>query len=369
MALSRTACVSGLAPGFLPSALPWLTPPPPPPANTLAGFVLSVTDYFAKTSDAALMVELAPAVESKLEHAQAVWGSTVRLGFYGWDDRTGAGFAGVRASAEAQAAYRFLAMRAWLAWAGVLRATGNATGAEHWQGYYDAAVNATRAAGPAWYAPLGLFASADALNAGFVAPAEAAAMVRALFNDSVTICALSPFNTFFVLQALAVAGELDRGTAAVHLCWDGMLRLGATTTWEIAKPAWDLFLHPTDNVPGFQGFTSLAHPWSSGATAWVTANLAGVRPTAPGYAAYTVAPHIAGAMRGVAATVPLPSGQAIGVRAEAAGQQLASLCVAAPQGLAGTLEVSQLLAARLLSAGSSSGSSSGGGDGGGPAAL
>jgi alpha-L-rhamnosidase len=277
--------------------------------------------------------------------------------FYGWDDRLGSGFAGADGSAEAQAAYGFLAMRAWRAWAGVLAATGDPAGEAYWRAYYDGAVNTTRAAGPAWFAPLGLFASADAINAGFVAPSEAAAMVARLFNNSVTICGLSPFNTFFVLQALAAVGELDRGLAAVHECWGVMLRLGATTTWEIAKPAWVDLIHPTDNLPGFQGYTSEAHPWSSGATAWATAHLAGVRATAPGFSRFEVAPHVGGAMRGVAARVPVPGGGALRVAVAAAGggdgAAPAQLCVAVPPSLAaseGTLRVSEVLAARLTGA-------------------
>jgi hypothetical protein len=181
-------------------------------------FVLSVADYFAATNDTALMAELAPSVVQYLEHAYSVWGHA-KLAFYGWDDRIGSGFAGADGSAEAQAAYGFLAMRAWHAWAGVLAATGDPAGAAHWRAYYDAAVAAARAPGPSWLLPLGLFASADAINAGFVAPGEAAAMVARLFNNSVTICGLSPFNTFFVLQALGAAGELDRGIATIHECW------------------------------------------------------------------------------------------------------------------------------------------------------
>ena len=222
-------------------------------------FVLSVTDYFAATNDTALMAELAPSVTGYLEHAHSVFGHA-QLSFFGWDvraravgqcytaqtaapstpapppltrtharahrhhhhqaqDRLGSGFAGADASVEAQAAYGFLAMRAWHAWAGVLAATGDPAGAAHWRAYYDAAVAAARAPGPSWLLPLGLFASADAINAGFVAPGEAAAMVARLFNNSVTICGLSPFNTFFVLQALGAAGELDRGIATIHECW------------------------------------------------------------------------------------------------------------------------------------------------------
>lgn len=69
-------------------------------------------------------------------------------------------------------------------------------------------------------------------------------MLTARFNDSVAICGLSNFNTYFVLQALAVAGDLDRGYATIHLCWDFMIQLGATTVWESGRPDWADFLDP-----------------------------------------------------------------------------------------------------------------------------
>jgi hypothetical protein len=254
-------------------------------------------------------------------------------------------------NAEAISAYGFLAIRTWRAWAAVLTALGDAAGAAHWLGYVNASVATILAPGAGWFRPLGLFASADALTAGFVPPSDAAAMVAAQFNDSTTICGLSPFNTYFVLQALAAAGELDRGLAAVHQCWGVYVRLGASTTWEIAVPGWQQLLQPGDTLPGFTGYTSQAHPWSSGATAWASAHLAGVQARLPGYASFVVAPHIAGAMQGVSARVPVGPGGAIRVHvAKAAAAQGALLSVGVPASLAassGALHVSQVLAQRL----------------------
>ena len=47
--------------------------------------VLSATDYFAATADAALMAELNSTVAPKLEHAHDVWGQKVKLAFTGWE--------------------------------------------------------------------------------------------------------------------------------------------------------------------------------------------------------------------------------------------------------------------------------------------
>jgi hypothetical protein len=45
-----------------------------------------------------------------------------------------------------------------------------------------------------------------------------------------------------------------------------------------------------DGKPGLSVFTSLAHPWGSGATAALTRYGLGIRPTAIGYSEWTFAP-------------------------------------------------------------------------------
>jgi hypothetical protein len=166
--------------------------------------VLSAVDYYTATNDTAMVAYLTDYVTPKLEHAHAVWGDNTQGGFYGWDDRLGSGFSNWRA-AEPQAVYRHLCITAWRAWAGVLRGTGNATGAAHYEAYADAAIAATRAA-PAFPAALGLHSAAEAMIGGWVNGSEARALAARLMSDAATVCSLSGFNTFFILQALAAAG-------------------------------------------------------------------------------------------------------------------------------------------------------------------
>jgi hypothetical protein len=58
--------------------------------------------------------------------------------------------------------------------------------------------------------------------------------------------------SYFILRALAAAGDIDRGVAVVHACWDVMIDLDATTSWETSKPGWSQLLKATDGVPAFQ---------------------------------------------------------------------------------------------------------------------
>lgn len=202
----------------------------------------------------------------------------------------------------------------------------------------------SRATNPQWYESLGLFASADAINAGVSTAAETQTIISRVMNDSVTICGLSNFNTFFVLEALAAASDLDRAYGIIHRCWDVMVLLEATTTWETSQPDWLTFLRPTDGLPGFEdGFTSMAHPRSSGATAWASKWLVGVRALSPGYKTFVVAPHVAGTMTGIRGSVPTPVGP---IHVEVENQRIS---VTTPQGLdQGTLKISARLAQRAL---------------------
>ena len=164
-----------------------------------------------------------------------------------------------------------------------------------------------------------------------------------------TVCSLSAFNTYFILRALGAAGQVDLGYAVLHACWDVMLQLGASTTYETSKPGWVGQLPPNAPVPAFQdGYTSLAHPWASGATQWASQYLLGAQALAPGFERWAVAPHLAGSMQGVAGVQPLvEEGLGIGVRVGGAAGQ--GLCVAAPPApRRGELRLSRALVARVL---------------------
>jgi hypothetical protein len=221
----------------------------------------------------------------------------------------GGGFDG--GSPDKSNVYKMGSIWGWRAFAGVLRSLGNSSGAAHFEAYADAAIAAVRnAPGPGggpWFTSLGLDSAAQAMNGDWLSASEAAALVALRFNSLTTICSLSLFNTAFVIRALGAVGELDRGYATAIECWGVLVKLGMTTASEVSKPGWASFLDPNEPVPSFQGFTSNAHPWASGATSFIAAWLLGVRPRAPGYSEYVVAPHVAGAMEGVEGTVPLPS--------------------------------------------------------------
>lgn len=310
-------------------------------------FVLSACNYLEQTNDTATFLPLVPTIERKLEEAQRrVTTSDFPLHsmrFWGWDDRTGSGFAN-DTTPETIAQYKFLSIRCWTTFSAAV-APFNASLSARYAGYAAAAVAALRAA-PAqpWWGQLGLHAGADALNAGFVTPEEAAGIVALALSDIVTLPSLSHFNSFFVLTAASAAGQLDGGVEQVRRFWGADLALGATTFFEVGHPELASILQPGPTaLPGEQnGWTLLCADWSTGATQWLSQWVLGVRPLAPGFSRALFAPHIAHGMEGVAGAHPTPHG-IIAVRVDGGAVE-----VAAPAGVGEVVvQLSEVTLARM----------------------
>jgi hypothetical protein len=172
-----------------------------------------------------------------------------------------------------------------------------------------------------------------------------------------------------------------------------MIDLGATTSWETSKPGWSSLLKSGDGVPAFQvfprgfascectahkpykqdGFTSLAHPWSSGPTQWLSEHVTGFAALADGQGGRTwrLRPYLGAEMRGVMGVQPLPDGSSISIVVRTlrmcAGDSSASggkqeeekeeveeeesnamIIVSVPRTVKAELHVSEVLAARLV---------------------
>jgi alpha-L-rhamnosidase len=317
-------------------------------------FVLSLVDYFYASGDAVAVHALAGAVTAKLEAAAHLYPHPVGLRFVGHDDRLGDGFCDPD-TAETAAVYRFLAIRAWMSYSRVAAAVGDAAGAARYANLSASAIAALRAAPvQPWWGGLGVHAVAEALAGGWATPAEAAAAADARLGDIVTLPSQSNFQTYFILIALARAGLLDRGVEVSRVAWGAPIALGATTTWEQSHPDW---AHPNVMAPGpgpvpnEAGWSSLAHPWSAGVTAWLSAWVLGVRRSDGGR--LLVAPHIprgAGGA-GVSGRIRLGAGTVtLSVRVEPCGG--ARIMVSLPPGEDADLVLSSVTLRRLGALGS-----------------
>jgi len=140
---------------------------------------------------------------------------------------------------------------------------------------------------------------------------------------------LSTFYGFYVLNALAKSGDVDTGLEFINQYWGGMLDYGATTFWEDFDLAWTENAGPIDApvAPGkkdlhgdfgahcYVGFRhSFCHGWAGGPTAWLSRNILGVTPVAPGCAKVRITPNL-GRLKWAEGSYPTPKG-AIHVRHE-----------------------------------------------------
>ena len=310
-------------------------------------FVLSACEYAAQTNDTATFLSLVPIMERKLEEAYARYNSDFpmhSMRFWGWDDRTGSGFAN-DTTPETIWQYKFLAIRCWSTFAAAA-APFNATLAQHFAAYATAAIAGLRSSpSQPWWGGLGLHAGADAINANFTTPAETAGIVESVMSDIVRLPSLSHFNQYFILTATGVAGQLDGGVEQVRKFWGADILLGATTFFEVGHPELADILPPGPTaLPGEQnGWTLLCADWSTGATQWLSRWILGVRPLAWGFRRALVAPHISHTMTGVSGVQPTPHGS-INVSVSADGVVI----VESPSGVHEVvLQLSEIILARM----------------------
>lgn len=133
---------------------------------------------------------------------------------------------------------------------------------------------------------------------------------------------LSTFYGFYVLNALAKSGDIDTGLDFISQYWGGMIDYGATTFWEDFDLAWTENAGRIDEpvAPGkkdlhgdfgahcYVGFRhSFCHGWAGGPTAWLSKNVLGVEPVAPGCAKVKITPKL-GCLTWAEGTYPTPKG-------------------------------------------------------------
>ena len=133
----------------------------------------------------------------------------------------------------------------------------------------------------------------------------------------------STFYGYYMLQAMAKAGDYAGAMKFISEFWGAMIDLGATTFWEDFHTDWlkDDVAPITDLVPAgkkdihgdfgaycYKGLRhSLCHGWASGPTAWLSQHVLGVEIVEPGYKVVRINPHL-GDLEWVEGAVPTPFG-------------------------------------------------------------
>jgi hypothetical protein len=105
---------------------------------------------------------------------------------------------------------------------------------------------------------------------------------------------ISPYYNFYVITAMAQAGHRRETLEEIRNYWGGMVKEGATSTWEAYDPSWpkeDFHRSlQSDNGQGY--FVSLAHGWASGPAAWLIEQVLGIQPLEPGFSEVSIRPDL-----------------------------------------------------------------------------
>jgi hypothetical protein len=134
----------------------------------------------------------------------------------------------------------------------------------------------------------------------------------------------STFYGYYMLQAMAKAGDYAGAMKFISEFWGAMIDLGATTFWEDFHTDWlkEDVAPITDLVPAgkkdihgdfgaycYKGLRhSLCHGWASGPTAWLSEHILGVEILEPGCRKVRITPHL-GDLEWAEGTFPTPYGQ------------------------------------------------------------
>ena len=273
-------------------------------------WVLSLLDYYRYTGDTETLALYVENACKKLDSAYAAFGKSPGLGFYGWDERLGAGFEiWFRPAEEPQHAYKMLSIRAWREFAEAMGRIGRANLHDRYNGYAKSKLVELSNA-PISSSSLGIHAASDAVNTGMLDRKTLDKLYEKEFSDRVNRLSLSPFNEYFILQALARLGKWDDALCTVRDMWGGMITYGGTTPFEVYRPSWNAVIGHNEPVPNTQcGITSLCHPWGAGVVKWLSEELLGIVPTLPGFAAFSVTPHLGSNITMVSGATPTPHGE------------------------------------------------------------
>ena len=133
---------------------------------------------------------------------------------------------------------------------------------------------------------------------------------------------VSTFYGYYMLEAMARAGEIQYGMDTIRDYWGGMLDMGATSFWEDFDLEWTRNAFRIDElpVPGkqdihgdfgqfcYEGFRhSLCHGWASGPAPWLIAHVLGIQVADAGCRTVRIDPFL-GDLAWAEGTFPTPMG-------------------------------------------------------------
>ena len=136
---------------------------------------------------------------------------------------------------------------------------------------------------------------------------------------------MSTFMGYYILSAMALAGDYEGCLSCIREYWGGMLKLGATTFWEDFDVEWLKNASRIDELPEngkidvhatYGGYCyighrhSLCHGWAAGVTPWLSEYVLGVQILEAGCKVVKIEPHL-GDLEWAKGTYPTPYGEIV----------------------------------------------------------
>ena len=160
-----------------------------------------------------------------------------------------------------------------------------------------------------WTKKYGIHGASDAINTGLLSTEEKKLLFETSFTDRLNRLSFSPFNQFFIIQAMARLGKYDEALETIRDQWGKQINYGATSFFEVFRPSWNIDLGKNDPPPNGQcGYTSIAHPWGGGVVKWISEEILGIKPVSPGFKSIEIMPHPGRTLTDIRGEVPTPLG-------------------------------------------------------------
>ena len=88
----------------------------------------------------------------------------------------------------------------------------------------------------------GVHAVAEAINAGLINDKAIATLAEKLFADRLNRLSYSPFNQYFIIEAMALANYYNFALTTIKDNWGGQVAYGGTSFFEVYRPSWNVIL-------------------------------------------------------------------------------------------------------------------------------
>eukprot|EP01060_Flectonema_neradi_P034670 TRINITY_DN615_c0_g2_i1.p1 TRINITY_DN615_c0_g2~~TRINITY_DN615_c0_g2_i1.p1 ORF type:complete len:813 (+),score=128.70 TRINITY_DN615_c0_g2_i1:1111-3549(+) len=251
-------------------------------------WTMTANDYYWASKNVSGYTRFRSSIE-KIVNARVQDFGTDHLIWMGWDDRVDNGWC-EPCNKEATLALQGLVVKAANDFSKAIENAGDNSTAKkysHIVANLTSIMRKDTPEGKPWYTAHGLHAVSNAINAGVAKSSEYEAIFKQVFNDSVTICSWSPFNSYYILQALGNMGKMDYAMAMMRLCWGELFELNEGCFWELYSPEWNSFMEFGGKAPTRPSY---CHPWSDGPTHFLTWFHAGIRHLQPGHSEIAIVP-------------------------------------------------------------------------------